>query len=991
MSPRFKLLANCLVVSCYLIQSICLAQSASEVGKSARTRWTTSRVEGAPEAPLPYILRRFVPLEFEGPISINRIPETNSYLVSEYQGKVYSFSTDLPDEKDLAVDFNVTAPPTSGISRENGRRIELFSMAFHPQFKTNRQLFICYITLGGDRPTETNVSRFELSTDTPPRIIADTETEILKCEGGGHNGCTLAFGPDNYLYISLGDLESPNPPDPRNTGQDISDLYSSILRIDVDKGEDAKQYAIPPDNPFVAIPSARPEVYAYGLRNPFRMSFDPQSGDLWVGDVGWEAWEMVYRVRPGGNYGWAIKEGPGDVKVQLQGPTPILPADVALGHAEAASVTGGVVYHGQLLPELRGKYVFGDWITRKYWSVEFDNERVIKTEEIAFGTAKPICFETQPNGEILILDYSDARQRAGVFELAANPERGRYVPGKFPERLSQSGLFENVAKYELAPGVQEYSINAPMWQDGATATFAAAAPDGAQFDFYQTPQKTFDWFRTTVVMPRGSVLIKTLTLPRSMRRIETQMCVKDEQGDLQYYTYRWNEANTDADLVPAAGETANIEISSASGASETLEWTFHSRAACRICHTPWRGEALGFVESQLRSPHLSIDSWRMMLAAESINLQSDIAPLESDQYLGLVSPSDTSQPLDRRARSYLHANCAHCHIYGGNASTSFDLMFHLPLADLRLTDTPPIRGDLGLPSARLIAPHEPARSILFYRIATAGGGRMPHLGSQRNDPLGIELIHRWISQLPPDDVIRKDLDVLCAPRIQRESSKPRYDAADRLLQSISGASYLAAALAEGRVPDDLRRDIVMRAGERSDAIRDLLDPFADPDQRIKRLGDHFEPQEILALSGDAQRGQKQFEAGLGGCIACHRVAQIGKEIGPRLDAIPVERRERARILQSIMRPSMEIEEKYRALMVLTSEGQAFVGQMLQQTDDRLELVDSNGNTFVIPQADIEQKRVSEISIMPERLLNNLTGQQVADLLEYILASQAEPQ
>src|SRR5262249_4763972 len=155
--------------------------------------------------------------------------------------------------------------------------------------------------------------------------------------------------------------------------QDISDLLSSILRIDVNHEADGKPYAVPPDNPFLKTPGARPEVWAYGFRNPWRMSFDRDTGDLWVGDVGWELWEMVYHVQKGGNYGWSVMEGPQAVRPDSRrGPTPILPPALAFPHTEAASITGGYVYHGKRLPELQGVYVCGDWVTRKLWGARFE-------------------------------------------------------------------------------------------------------------------------------------------------------------------------------------------------------------------------------------------------------------------------------------------------------------------------------------------------------------------------------------------------------------------------------------------------------------------------------------------------------------------------------------------------------------------------------------------------------------------------------------------
>ena len=184
-------------------------------------------------------------------------------------------------------------------------------------------------------PDGTRISRFTVTKTDPPRIDPDSEEIVITFEGGGHNGGDLHFGPDGMLYISTGDGGNPNPPDPLNTGQDCSDLLSSVLRIDVDRRDNGKNYAVPKDNPFVGMKDVRPEIWAYGFRNPWRMGFDRKTGDLWLGDVGWELWEMVHKVEKGGNYGWSIMEGPQPIKpTQKIGPTPIRRAMIELPHTD---------------------------------------------------------------------------------------------------------------------------------------------------------------------------------------------------------------------------------------------------------------------------------------------------------------------------------------------------------------------------------------------------------------------------------------------------------------------------------------------------------------------------------------------------------------------------------------------------------------------------------------------------------------------------------
>ncbi len=305
----------------------------------ARSEWTTSRFAGTPDPPPPFATEPAFPaLKFEHPVLLVAARGTGRLFVGELGGKIYSFPND-PNVKnaDLAVD----------LARRPAGSSALYGLEFHPRFAENRFVYLCYVTRDG-RPDGTRVSRFVVTRDDPPRIDPDSERVLLTFPSGGHNGGCLAFGNDGYLYISTGDAEVPSPPDPRDTGQDLSDLLSSILRIDVDHEEDGRAYAVPRDNPFVKLAGARPEIWAYGFRNPWRMSFDRKTGALWVGDVGWELWELVHHVVKGGNYGWSVVEGHQPVHPNgKRGPTPILPPIVTHPHSEAASVTGGYVYHGE--------------------------------------------------------------------------------------------------------------------------------------------------------------------------------------------------------------------------------------------------------------------------------------------------------------------------------------------------------------------------------------------------------------------------------------------------------------------------------------------------------------------------------------------------------------------------------------------------------------------------------------------------------------------
>ena len=260
--------------------------------------------------------RAFPNLKFRQPVEIRYNEALNRFFVLELEGLVYSFPPDeLVEKADLVYDLRANVPEAS----------RAYGLEFHPDFDKTGEVFFCYV-LGRKTKDGTHVARYRIpKEDGPPRFDPGSREVLITWLSGGHNGGSLNFGKDGMLYISTGDAEAPYPPDGLKTGQDISDLLASILRIDTDHRDPGLAYRVPKDNPFVGVEGARPEVWAYGFRNPWRMSFDKSTGNLWVGDVGWDLWEMVFRVERGGNYGWSIMEGSQPIHPDdSSGPSPIL-------------------------------------------------------------------------------------------------------------------------------------------------------------------------------------------------------------------------------------------------------------------------------------------------------------------------------------------------------------------------------------------------------------------------------------------------------------------------------------------------------------------------------------------------------------------------------------------------------------------------------------------------------------------------------------------
>lgn len=287
---------------------------------------------------------------------------------------------------------------------ESGGEKGLLGFAFAPDFDRSRVFFVDY-TQGG--PLRTHVSSF-----TSRGAQADKASEVVLLEVAqpfdNHNGGQLAFGPDGLLYIALGDGGSAG--DPQRNGQNKSALLAKILRVDV---SDRTTYKIPPDNPF-ASGGGRGEIYAYGLRNPWRFSFDRETGALWVADVGQDLWEEIDVVTKGGNYGWNVMEGMHCYNATRCDMTGLTPPIVEYGHDLGCSVTGGFVYRGAAFAELGGAYVYADYCSGRIWGLRDADGRAGAQAEIAMSGFQISSFAQDQKGELYVLQYASA---GGLFRI----------------------------------------------------------------------------------------------------------------------------------------------------------------------------------------------------------------------------------------------------------------------------------------------------------------------------------------------------------------------------------------------------------------------------------------------------------------------------------------------------------------------------------------------------------------------------------------------
>ncbi len=710
---------------------------ATGAGLTSRTPWSGGKLAGSPEPPSPYRVQLAFPkLRFERPTAIVSAPGSDRLFVTNLDGGILSF----PNRRDAAetVPFLDLGPGT--LDARTGRRYprQIQDIAFHPEYARNGYVY-AFITENWPLPRRTRVSRFERDRRDPLRADPASEVYVLEFPSAGHNGGAIEFGPDGYLYIGTGD--GGGQYDTLNTGQFLGDLLSSILRIDVNGSHAAKLYAIPPDNPFLHTPGAMPEIFAYGFRQPWKMSFDRKGGGLWVGEVGQDLWESIHLVRKGGNYGWSVSEGSQMARPdKRQGPTPISAPVVAHSHSEARSITGGYVYHGAKLPDLRGAYVYADWETGRVWALRHDGAKVTEHRELDDTTLDIAAFGEDNAGELYLLTHHDGR----VYELvrrAGEPDRS----AEFPRLLSQTGLFDSTRDMKPAPGLIPYSVNAPLWSDGAGKERYLALPGAARIQYASHDQWLF---------PEGSALVKTFFLGK--RRIETRVLTLRPGAATREqwagYVYVWNDAQTDAELLGKEGEerTYTFDDAAAPGGKRTQRWQFPSRNDCLVCHNEKARFLLGLNTPQMNRQHdYGGERANQIETLRRIGLFEGAPTANVSTLPRLPEPGDASLPVDRRARSYLQGNCAHCHQFGAGGNSDIRLQFGLALDKTYTVGGDPFHGDMGVKGARILVPGKPAESVLYLRMAARGAGRMPHIASKEPDRDALGLIGEWIRTLKP--------------------------------------------------------------------------------------------------------------------------------------------------------------------------------------------------------------------------------------------------
>jgi uncharacterized repeat protein (TIGR03806 family) len=671
---------------------------------------------------------------FTQPVAMLQAPgDPAHWYVVQKTGQVLVFDN-TRDVSTTRVFIDISGRLNSLPDVENDER-GLLGMAFHPDWATNRRAFLYYTgttTTLVDRLTEYR------STNDGATLATATALELFNVQDpqAEHNGGNMAFGPDGYLYIAIGDGGGGGDRHGDiGNGQLLTTLLGKMLRIDVSNSSSAQTYAIPPSNPYAGNPRCNvigrgdencPEIFAYGFRNPWRWSFDRVSGELWLNDVGQSTLEEVNKVTLGGNYGWRCFEGtndyPNSTSPNACGPnrSSSIPPIAQYGRTLGQSTTGGFVYRGSAIPNLHGRYVFADFASGRVWHIARDTAPTLTLDANSPGFDSGLqvsSFAQDADGELYLVHLGGT-----LHKIVPATGSGRSIP----TLLSATGCVASDPT-QPASGLIPYAPNAPFFSDNAVKTRWLALPDGQRITVDDNDDLDF---------PNGSVLVKNFALEGQL--VETRLFMRHDDGNWAGYTYEWNAQQTDATRV-VGGKTVQL------GART---WEFPSEAQCLTCHSVAAGRTLGLEIGQLNG-NFGYPTGRTANQLTTLDSIDTLSPAltGSPAELAVIPDPFGSAPLAERARAYLHTNCSYCHRNGGPAQGDMDLRYDQALAATRACDITPTFGNLGIADARLIAPGSAARSVLVARIDRTGADAMPPLSRHVIDTAGVQLVTDWVNGL----------------------------------------------------------------------------------------------------------------------------------------------------------------------------------------------------------------------------------------------------
>ena len=791
--PKWLALAACL--SAAITSSAQLVRQANTTltlpaDLPAATGYTTQNALGA--------------LTFSAPMATANPPgETNRLFVAERSGTIQAVSA-LSTTPVKTGYFNLTSLLLAGETLRTDGENGFLSLVLHPNFATNGTFFV-YFSMASGGVLHQRLHQVSVVNPAANTAVIFSHKPLLTVldRDTNHNGGDLHFGADGFLYLTLGDEGGGG--DNRNNARFINHrndasvqrpgFWGQLLRLAVEV--DAKtapgvfpagalapnahtqnsvafpsavhgNYRVPADNPFigytlwhsVAIPAGtlRTEIYATGLRNPFRWNFDPPTGRIFIGDVGQGIYEEISIVKKGDDLGWSWREGlhqyfsPPTPATPPAAPNPGDPPGTGFSRVDpiyeydhtndgngndavisGSSITGGIVYRGNRLTELYGTYIFAD----------YNSGFIAALTEQANGTwtgarlatdAGIVDFGVDPrNGDVIFCDLTGSM----VKRLARSGTTGTPPPAT----LSATGAFSNLATLTPNAGLVDYEPNVPFWSDYATKSRWFAIKNLTDTLGFSA---NGNW-----TLPTGMVWVKhfdietTRGVAATRRKLETRFLVKTAT-DIYGLSYKWRADQLDADLVAEDGLS---ELIPASSPAQT--WRYPSRSECRACHTGVAGFALGFNTRQMNSDHVFGAQTLNQIAAmrdapPASYFTAGTAPAVTNTLPFLAEAGDTGKSYEFRVRSYLSVNCVHCHQPGGAATGNWDARVTTPTDAANLINGLLVNNG-GVTANRFVVPNNTAHSMGLMRLQGAGGTRMPPIATNETDPVAIQLLTDWIT------------------------------------------------------------------------------------------------------------------------------------------------------------------------------------------------------------------------------------------------------
>ncbi|APQ16448.1 Ig-like domain-containing protein [Maribacter hydrothermalis] len=741
----------------------------------------------------PYI-SVFPNIKFNSPLTFTPIPNTNTLVVGQRDGKIYWFeNNNNVTSKNLLVDLSSEV----GVVWDGG----FLGLSIHPEFGTpgKNYIYLYYTTKDGqgrDYPNSflsgfgcaredywggfLKLKRIEVNPNNLT-VVPNSDLEMIKMRmfSSTHRGGGMAFGNDGFLYIPTGDQSAYSKPQITTTNLD-----GGVLRIDVDQNPAKSHspirkmpqggrfsdeisgvgYGIPNDNPFLSPNGSRfEEYYTVGHRNPHRMTKDRLTGTFYIGEIGEGTHEEINVIKPGKNYGWPVYEGynnRGTSCVNLLDGMPHEGPLVAFPRSDANALIGGYVYRGTAMPDYYGKYICADYgVGEEIWAVDtVTGEYETITQ---FSPTNIISFGEDNNGELFLLSQGN---NVSLYKLRQEGE----LEGSLPSLLSETGAFSDLQTLEPNQGVLPYELIESFWSDGAEKKRWMSIPNNGTHNT-SSEQILFsedgDW-----QFPTGSVLIKHFELPINennpaiTKRLETRFSIKASTGSFYFATYKWNDAQTDAVLL-ASGLDENITITKADGSTTIQKWNYPSNQDCISCHNPETGGALGTNTRYLNSDYTYEKTGRTANQLVTLShlgvLNETISDAATNNFQTYKVINDPSATIEEKARSYMDLNCAYCHRPGATGDRAqFDLRLFNSLQQTGLLDAG-TNTPIGIPGEKILEPGHADKSILYHRTSSTDPSiMMPPISKNKVDEKAVKLIEDWINQMDPDP---------CANRIIMET------------------------------------------------------------------------------------------------------------------------------------------------------------------------------------------------------------------------------